>query len=118
MIYVHVRFCGIPSTALVLQLHITHIGRLFHERTQGRGVLSDSRVAASLVDLCESEVLERLRGRWVFFERDFTSLFGDWQRWRGVAMVHANFAPGRRASQVPRLLFPYAPHQRRKGRWV
>jgi hypothetical protein len=54
-------------------------------------VLSDSRVAASLVDLCGKDVLERLPGRWVFFERDFTELFGDWQRWRGMRVSNLGF---------------------------
>ena len=53
---------------------------------------SNTRVAASLVDLCGSEALERLPGRWVFFERDFTELFGDWQRWRGMRVSNLGFA--------------------------
>ena len=55
------------------------------------GVLSDTRIAASLVDLAGSEVLERLPGRWVFFERDFTELFGDWQKWRGMKVSNLSF---------------------------
>ena len=55
------------------------------------GPLSDTRVAASLVDLCGSEVLERLPGRWVFFDRDFTELFGDWQQWRGMRVSNLGF---------------------------
>jgi hypothetical protein len=39
------------------------------------GPLSDTRVAASFVDLCGVETLERLPGHWVFFERDFTELW-------------------------------------------
>jgi hypothetical protein len=55
------------------------------------GVLSDTRVAASLVDLAGSDTLERLPGRWVFFDRDFTELFGDWQRWRGMRVSNLGF---------------------------
>ena len=55
------------------------------------GLLSDSRVAASLVDLCGIEALERLPGRYVVFERDFTELFGDWQRWRGMQVSNLGF---------------------------
>ena len=55
------------------------------------GLLSDTRVAASLVDLCGTDALERLPGRWVFFERDFTELFGDWQRWRGMRVSNLGF---------------------------
>jgi len=55
------------------------------------GLLSDTRVAASLVDLCGPEILERLPGRWVFFERDFTELFGEWQRWRGMRVSNLGF---------------------------
>ena len=55
------------------------------------GLLSDSRVAASLVDLCGIEVLERLPGRYVFFDRDFTDLFGDWQRWGRMKVSNRGF---------------------------
>ena len=55
------------------------------------GLLSDTRVAASLVDLCGIDALERLPGRWVFFERDFTELLGDWQRWRGMKVSNLGF---------------------------
>jgi hypothetical protein len=48
------------------------------------GPLSDTRVAARLADLCGVEELERLPGRWVFFERDFTRVIGDWRRWGGM----------------------------------
>ena len=41
------------------------------------GLMSDTRVAASLVDLCGMDVLDRLPGRWVFCDRDFTELYGD-----------------------------------------
>lgn len=37
------------------------------------GLLSDTRVAASVVDLCGMDLLEGLPGRWVVFDRDFTS---------------------------------------------
>ncbi|MCF7733183.1 MAG: hypothetical protein K9N23_15945 [Akkermansiaceae bacterium] len=67
------------------------------------GVLSDTRVAASLVDLCGSEVLERLPGRWVFFERDFTELFGDWQRWQGMRVSNLNFGRHLNSHQQPTL---------------
>ncbi|MCF7734284.1 MAG: hypothetical protein K9N23_21555 [Akkermansiaceae bacterium] len=67
------------------------------------GLLSDTRVAASLVDLCGSEVLERLPGRWVFFERDFTELFGDWQRWDGMRVSNLNFERHLNSHQQPTL---------------
>jgi hypothetical protein len=35
---------------------------------------SDTPVAASLVDLCGMDVLDRIPVRWVFFDRDFTEL--------------------------------------------
>ena len=56
-----------------------------------RGPLSDTRVAASLVDLAGSETLERLPGRWVFFERDFTQLFGDWRTANGMRVSNFHF---------------------------
>ena len=55
------------------------------------GPLSDSRVAASLFDLCGVESLERLPGRWVFFERDFTLFFGDWRKWGGMTASNLGF---------------------------
>jgi hypothetical protein len=55
------------------------------------GLLSDSRVAASLVDLCGMDVLDRLPGRYVFYERDFTALFGHWHNWRGMQVSNLNF---------------------------
>jgi len=55
------------------------------------GLLSDTRVAASLVDLCGMDVLERLYGRWVFFDRDFTELYGDWQQWDGMRVSNLGF---------------------------
>jgi len=36
-----------------------------------------------LVDLCGTDVLERLPGRWVLFDRDFTKLYDDWREWQG-----------------------------------
>jgi hypothetical protein len=56
------------------------------------GLLSDSRVVASMVDLCGTDVLDRLPGRWVFFDRDFTELYGDWSDWRGMRASNLNFA--------------------------
>ena len=58
------------------------------------GLLSDSRVAASLVDLCGMAILERLPGRWVFFEKDFTQLYGDWQEWKGMRVSNLGFTYG------------------------
>lgn len=55
------------------------------------GLLSDTRVAASLVDLCGMQVLEKLPGRYVLFERDFTELFGDWREWRGMRVSNLGF---------------------------
>jgi hypothetical protein len=57
------------------------------------GLLSDTRVAASLVDLCGVDVLERLPGRWVFFDRDFTELYGDWREWQGMQASNLYFLP-------------------------
>ena len=55
------------------------------------GLLSDTRVAASMVDLCGMDVLDRLPGRWVLFERDFTELYGDWRDWRGMQASNLGF---------------------------
>jgi hypothetical protein len=57
------------------------------------GLLSDTRVVASMVDLCGAEALESLPGRWVFFDRDFTELYGDWRTWRGMKVSNLNFLP-------------------------
>jgi hypothetical protein len=57
------------------------------------GLLSDTRVAASLVDLCGMDVLDRLHGRWVFFDRDFTELYGDWREWQGMRASNLYFLP-------------------------
>ena len=62
------------------------------------GPMSDTRVAASLVDLCGTEALDRLPGRWVFFERGFTLAIGGWRRWGGMlasnlGFVRASFRP-------------------------
>ena len=58
------------------------------------GLLSDTRVAASLVDLCGMDTLDRLPGRWVFFDRDFTELYGDWREWRGMQASNLGFTYG------------------------
>jgi hypothetical protein len=55
------------------------------------GLLSDTRVAASLVDLCGMDELDRLPGRWVFFDRDFTELYGDWHKWKGMKVSNLGF---------------------------
>jgi len=62
-----------------------------HQRPDG--LLSDTRVAASLVDLCGMDVLDRLHGRWVFFDRDFTELYGDWREWQGMRASNLYFLP-------------------------
>ena len=62
-----------------------------HQRPDG--LLSDTRVAASLVDLCGTDVLDRLPGRWVFFDRDFTELYGDWREWNGMRASNLYFLP-------------------------
>jgi len=48
------------------------------------GLLSDTRIAASMVDLCGTAVLDCFPGRWVFFDRDFTEPYGDWRKWQGM----------------------------------
>ena len=60
---------------------------------QSDGLLSDTRVAASLVDLCGVDVLDRLPGRRVFFDRDFTELYGDWREWQGMRASNLFFLP-------------------------
>ena len=57
------------------------------------GLLSDTRIAASIVDLCGTAVLDRLPGRWVFFDRDFTELYGDWREWQGMRASNLYFLP-------------------------
>jgi hypothetical protein len=52
-------------------------------------------LAASLVDLCGMDVLERLPGRWVLFDRDFTELYGDWREWQGMRASNLYFLPVR-----------------------
>ena len=59
------------------------------------GLLSDTRVAASLVDLCGMDVLDRLPDRWVFFDRDFTELYGNWREWQGMRASNLYFLPVR-----------------------
>ncbi|RYD61715.1 MAG: hypothetical protein EOP83_16370 [Verrucomicrobiaceae bacterium] len=87
---------------------------LFHNGTWGRwretlrrmprhrtpaGLLSDSRVAASVVDLCGMDVLDRLPGRWVIFDRDFTEIYGYWREWRGMKVSNLGFTYGLNASR-------------------
>jgi len=60
-------------------------------RREFRGPLSDTRVAASLVDLCGVDVLDRMPGRYVFYERDFTEVFGDWFHWKGMRVSNLGF---------------------------
>ena len=71
------------------------------------GLLSDTRVAASLVDLCGMDVLERLPGRWVFFDRDFSELYGEWHEWAGMRASNLYFLPlqSDRQSRSPQPLF-------------
>jgi hypothetical protein len=71
------------------------------------GLLSDTRVAASLVDLCGMDVLERLPGRWVFFDRDFSELYGEWHEWGGMRASNLYFLPVQsdRPSRSPQPLF-------------
>lgn len=58
------------------------------------GPLSDTRVAASMVDLCGMDVLYQLPGRWVLFERDFTELYGHWHDWGGMRVSNLGFTCG------------------------
>jgi len=46
-----------------------------------------------MVDLCGTDVLDRLPGRWVFFDRDFTELYGDWREWGGMKASNLYFLP-------------------------
>ncbi len=71
------------------------------------GLLSDTRVAASMVDLCGMDVLERLPGRWVFFDRDFSELYGEWHEWQGMRASNLYFLPveSDRPSRSPQPLF-------------
>ena len=55
------------------------------------GPLSDTRAAAMLVDRFGPDVLERLPGRWVMFERGFTALHGDWHPWEGMWASNLGF---------------------------
>ncbi len=55
------------------------------------GPLSDTRAAAMLVDRFGPDVLERLPGRWVMFERGFTALYGDWHPWGGMQASNLMF---------------------------
>jgi hypothetical protein len=66
--------------------------RMMPRSHQPRGVLSDTRVAAALVNLSGPGVLSRLPGRWVVFGPDATSLHGDWQEWRGMQASNLHFA--------------------------
>ena len=70
-------------------------------RRQLSGPLSDSRIAACLVDCCGVDALDRLPGRYVFFERDFTLLFGSWERWRGMQVSNLGFVHGLRPPFCP-----------------
>ena len=56
-------------------------------------ILSDTRVAASLVDYLGTSVLDRLPGRYVFFDREFTELYGDWSDYHGMKASNLNFVP-------------------------
>jgi hypothetical protein len=38
-------------------------------------------------------VLDRLPGRWVFFDRNFTELYGDWREWQGMRASNLYFLP-------------------------
>ena len=46
-----------------------------------------------MVDLCGTDVLDRLPGPWVFLDRDFTELYGDWREWRGMRASNLYFLP-------------------------
>jgi hypothetical protein len=69
------------------------------ERLQGP--LSDTRVAAALVDLCGMDSLDDLPGRYVLFDRDFTSLFGQWWAWQGMQASNLHFLPPRTRNAPP-----------------
>jgi hypothetical protein len=60
-------------------------------RRMAAGPLSDTRVAASLVDYHGFDMIDRLPGRWVLFDRDFTELYGDWHQWDGMRASNLYF---------------------------
>lgn len=68
--------------------------RLMPATRRPEGVLSDTRVAASLVNLCGIDTLDQLPGRYVFFERGFTTLFGHWYSWHGMNVSNLGFTYG------------------------
>lgn len=81
--------------------------RMMPRSHQPRGVLSDTRVAAALVNLSGPGVLSRLPGRWVVFGPDATSLHGDWQEWRGMQASNLHFVyPLRSADPLHQPLLP------------
>ena len=61
-------------------------------------LVSDSRVAASLVDHLGPQVLNRLPGKYALFDRDGTELFGDWREWGGMKVSNLAFLPACRTS--------------------
>lgn len=65
--------------------------RLMPKDRLAGGLLSDSRVAASLVDLCGIEALQQLPGRYVVFDHGFTERFGDWHPWGGMQVSNLGF---------------------------
>jgi hypothetical protein len=72
--------------------------------------LSDTRLVAILASLCGMDMLERLPGRWVFFDRDFTELYGDWRTWRGMKVSNLNFLPVEADRPAPQTRHKRSPH--------
>lgn len=58
----------------------------------GDKLLSDSRVVASMVDYLGIDVLDEIHGKFVVFERDFTKLFGYWEKFAGMKASNLHFA--------------------------
>ena len=56
------------------------------------------------------DVLDRLPGRWVFFDRDFSELYGEWHEWGGMRASNLYFLPVQpdRPSRSPQPLLKFS----------
>lgn len=68
------------------------LGRMPRHRITDK-LVSDSRVAASLVNYLGPQVLDRLPGRYAFFDREFTELYGEWHDYGGIKVSNLHFLP-------------------------